>query len=98
MADRETVERVAAAIIRELTSEFPHARCWLDFAVDDGAVFEDAYLYLATSTESEGERQDLWRHVIRACQAAWEEADVFLVARMEGGAPILDRESGTGEE
>lgn len=98
MADRETVERVAAAIIRDLTSEFPHARCWLAFDVEEDAVFEDAHLYVATSTESEEERQDLWRHVTRACQAAWEEADVFLVARMEGGAPILDRESGTGEE
>ena len=90
MATREDTERVAGRIIRAVTREFPGVTLMLDFESprDD---HEDARLWISPGTDDREEINEIWGYAIRLVQDAYNDYDVYLVARMKG-AGIIDRE------
>lgn len=90
MATREDTERVAAGIIDAVTREFPGVTLQLDFDSprDD---HEDARLWITADTDDREEINEIWGYVIKLVQDAYNDEDVYLVARMKG-AGIIDRE------
>ena len=88
MAERSLVEPLAAEIIAEVSREFPRASLELDFDAprDD---HEDAYLWVTPGTADREEINDLWGFVIKLVQDAYQERDVYLVARMRGAGVII---------
>ena len=93
MAEREDVERVAQRIIEGTSREFPGISLRLDFETprDD---HEDAYLWITPGTDDREEINDIWGFVIKLVQDAYQEQDIYLVARMRGVGTILrDRPS-----
>ncbi len=93
MAERQDVERVAQGIIEGASREFPGVSLHLDFETprDD---HEDAYLWITPGTDDREEINDIWGFVIQLVQDAYQEHDIYLVARMRGVGTILpDRPS-----
>lgn len=90
MATREDTERVARRIIDAVTREFPGVTLHLDFDTprDD---HEDAHLWITPGTGDREEINEIWGYVIKLVQDAYNDEDVYLVARMKG-AGIIDRE------
>ena len=90
MATREEAERVAGRIIDAVVREFPGVGLQLDFDSprDD---HEDARLWITPGTDDREEINEIWGYAIRLVQDAYNEEDVYLVARMKG-AGIIDRE------
>lgn len=91
MAERPMVESVAGEIIHTVSREFPGVALELDFETprDD---HEDAYLWITPNTEDREEINEIWAVAIKMVQDAFEDRDVYLVARMRGaGAIIRDR-------
>jgi hypothetical protein len=95
MADRADVERVAGGIIEAVSREFPGVTVQLDLdaPTDD---HEDAYLWIDAPTDDREDINDVWGFAIKLVQDAFDEEDVYLVARMRG-AGIIDRER-TGDK
>ncbi len=93
MAERRDVERVARGIIEDASREFSGLSLRLDFETprDD---HEDAYLWITPGTDDREEINDIWGFVIQLVQDAYQEHDIYLVARMRGVGTILrDRPS-----
>ncbi|MCH7998577.1 MAG: hypothetical protein IIA91_03730 [Chloroflexi bacterium] len=93
MAERQDVERVARGIIEDASREFPGVSLSLDFETprDD---HEDAYLWITPGTDDREEINDIWGFVIQMVQDAFQEHDIYLVARMPGvGTIVRDRPS-----
>lgn len=91
MAHREQVRRIATAIIGEVRREFPNASLELDFDYPR-QEHEDAYLWLSLPEGAEEEEvNDLWGFLIQLVQRAFQEEDVYLVARLKGRTIIRDR-------
>ena len=76
---RSTAQEIATAISRE----FKHTQVKIELR--RGESEEDGYLWIKTSSQDEEEIADLWRFAIKACEDAWQEHDVFLVARLRRG-------------
>ena len=83
MAYRPQVERVAGEIIASVSREFPGASVDLDFetARDD---HEDAYLWISPGTDDREEINDMCGYAIKLVQDAFQNDDVYLMARMRG--------------
>ena len=81
MAELEAVRRVAAEIIREVQREFPHARLELD-SEHPRRQDEDAYLWVSSDSQDDEEVGDLWGYAIGLVKQAYQDHDVYLVARM----------------
>ena len=90
MATREEAEQVAERIIEAVTREFPGVSLQLDFDTPRD-VHEDARLWITPGTDDREEINEIWGYAIRLVQDAYNEEDVYLVARMKG-AGIIDRE------
>ena len=90
MASREDTERVARAIIDAVAREFPGVALHLDFDTprDD---HEDAHLWITPGTEDREEINEIWGYAIKLVQDAYNDEDVYLVARMKG-VGVIDRE------
>ena len=88
VAERQDVERVAREIIAAASHEFPRVSLHLDFETprDD---HEDAYLWITPGTDDRDEINDIWGFVIQLVQDAYQEQDIYLVARMRGVGSIL---------
>ncbi len=89
MAAREEVERVAARVAQALQAEFPGVSARLDFEAAEGE-HEDAYLWIDPGTEDEEEIKEIWGYAVKLVQDAYQDEDVYLVARLRG-AGIIDR-------
>ncbi len=77
----------------DASREFPGMALRLDFEThrDD---HEDAYLWITPETDDREEINDIWGFVIQMVQDAYQEHDVYLVARMRGvGTTVRDRPS-----
>lgn len=77
----------------DASREFPGMALRLDFETprDD---HEDAYLWITPETDDREEINDIWGFVIQMVQDAYQEHDVYLVARMRGvGTIVRDRPS-----
>ncbi len=93
MAERQDVERVAQRIIDDTSREFPGISLRLDFETPRDE-HEDAYLWITPGTDDREEINDIWGFVIQMVQDAYQEQDIYLVARMRGVGTILrDRPS-----
>jgi hypothetical protein len=90
MAGKETVERVAGEIIAAVTSEFNGVSVRLDFDAETGD-HEDAFLWITAGTDDREEINEIWGYAIKLVQDAYNEEDVYLVARMKG-VGVIDRE------
>ncbi len=90
MADRPTVERVAREIMARVRDEFPHVHLELDFDTPRDE-HEDAYLWLDPHTEDSEEINEIWAYTIKLVQDAFDDEDVYLVARMRN-VGIIRRE------
>ena len=90
MADRETIERVAAEIIAAVESEFKATTVRLDLEAEVGD-HEDAILWITAGTDDREEINEIWGYAIKLVQDAYNEEDVYLVARMKG-VGVIDRE------
>lgn len=90
MASRPETEHAGARLIEDLEREFPGVTLQLDFDTprDD---HEDAYLWITPNTDDSEEIKEIWGYAIKLVQDAYNEADVYFVARMKG-AGIIDRE------
>ena len=88
MADRQSVERVANRVMAAIASEFPRAMLELDFETETQEQ-EDAYLWITPGTDDEDEIKDLWGFAIGLVEDAFEDEDVYLVARMRGVGIIM---------
>jgi hypothetical protein len=89
MADRETTERVAQALMDSLRREFPDVTMTLDFERERDD-HEDAYLWITPRTDDREEINEIWGYAIKLVQDAYNEEDVYLVARMKG-VGVIDR-------
>ena len=89
MAERALVESVASDIIAEIVREFPALTLELDF---DTAREEhqDAYIWISAPGADDEQINEIWGYVIQMVQGAYQERDVYLVARMRG-VEIIDR-------
>lgn len=87
MSERQEVEGVAGEIIAAVSREFPRLSIDLDFeaAKED---HEDAYLWITPGTDNREEITEIWGFVIQLVQEAYQERDVYLVARMRGVGTI----------
>lgn len=92
MAEREAVRRVAEEIIGQVQREFPHARLELDFD-QPRREDEDAYLWVSTGSQDDEEVADLWGFTIGLVEDAYEQHDIYLVARMKGRDVIIREKS-----
>jgi hypothetical protein len=90
MADRENTERVAAQIIEAVTREFPSVAVMLDFETERDDQ-EDAFLWITPGTDDREDINDIWGYAIKLVQDAYNDEDVYLVARMKG-VGVIDRE------
>jgi hypothetical protein len=90
MADRETIERVAGGIIAAVEREFKGVSLRLDFETETGD-HEDAFLWMTADTDDREEINEIWGFAIKLVQDAYNEDDVYLVARMKG-VGVIDRE------
>lgn len=90
MANRAETEHAAAQIIEDIEREFPGIAVQLDFDTprDD---HEDAYLWITPGTEDSEEIKEIWGYAIKLVQDAYNETDVYFVARIRG-AGTIDRE------
>lgn len=88
VAERQDVERVAREIIAAASQEFSGLSLPLDFETprDD---HEDAYLWITPGTDDRDEINDIWGFGIQLVQDAYQEQDIYLVARMRGVGTIL---------
>jgi hypothetical protein len=90
MADSETTKRAASELISAVQREFPGVTLELDFETDRGD-HEDAFIWITPGTEDREEINEIWGYAIRLVQDAYNEEDVYLVARMKG-VGVIDRE------
>jgi hypothetical protein len=90
MANRETTARVAEAVISALTREFPNVAVFLDFETERDD-HEDAYVWIAAGAADQEEIAEIWGYAIKLVQDAYNDNDVYLVARMKG-VGVIDRE------
>ena len=86
------MRRIATGIIGEVRREFPEASLELDFN-HPRQEHEDAYLWVSAPQAEEEEVNDLWGFLIQLVQRAFQEEDVYLVARMKGRTIIRERPS-----
>ena len=88
MAERQDVERIAQGIIEDASREFPGVSLRLDFETprDD---HEDAYLWITPETDDREEINDIWGFFIHMVKDAYQEHNVYLVARMRGVGTIV---------
>ncbi len=89
MSDRAATELVANEIINAVNREFPGVGITLDFDAprDD---HEDAFLWITAGTDDREEINEIWGYAIKLVQDAYQNDDVFLVARMKG-VGVIDR-------
>lgn len=88
MADPEAIRAAADAIIAEVEREFPNAKLELDF--DQPAQdHEDAYLWVDAPDAGDEDVSELWGFVIERVQQAFQDNDIYLVARMRGRAVVM---------
>lgn len=87
---------MARGIIDTVSREFPGVELELDFDTprDD---HEDAYLWITPGTDDREEINDIWAVAIKFVQDAFNEDDVYVVARMKGAGVIDRRRSGDKE-
>ena len=90
MATREETERRVEEIIDAVTREFPGASISLDFDTPRGE-HEDAFLWITPGTDDREEINEIWGYAIKLVQDAYQEDDVYLVARMRG-VGVIDRD------
>ena len=89
MADRDTTQRVALGVIEAVRREFPGVSVTLDFEQERGD-HEDAFLWITANTEDREEINEIWGYAIKLVQDAYNDEDVYLVARMKG-VGVIDR-------
>jgi hypothetical protein len=89
MADQKTTRLVADRLVGALTREFPVVTATLDFDTERGD-HEDAYLWITAGTKDSEEINEIWGYAIKLVQDAYNEDDVYLVARMKG-VGVIDR-------
>jgi hypothetical protein len=89
MADREATEEVAERIIAAVVREFPGVTLTLDYERERDE-HEDAYLWITPGTDDREEINEIWGYAIKLVQDAYNDEDVFLVARMKG-VGVIDR-------
>lgn len=79
---------MARRVIEAVSREFPSVSLELDFDTprDD---HEDAYLWITPDSDEREEVNELWAFVVHHVQAAFDEEDVYLVARVRGVGPII---------
>lgn len=96
MAERAEVERVAREVMATVSREFPGVSLELDFDTprDD---HEDAYLWISAGTEDREEINEIWGFAIKFVQDAFDQQDVYLVARMKG-VGVIDRDRSGDKE
>jgi hypothetical protein len=93
VAERRDVERVARGIIEGASREFPGLSLRLDFETPRDE-HEDAYLWITPETDDREEINDIWGFIIQMVQDAYQEHDIYILARMRGVGVILrDRPS-----
>lgn len=90
MATREDTDRVARRVIDDITREFPGVTLRLDFDTPRDS-HEDAHLWITAGTDDSEEIKEIWGYAIKLVQDAYNEEDVYFVARMKG-AGIIERE------
>ncbi len=79
---------MAAEIIDVISREFPGASCHLDIETPR-AEHEDALLRIRPPSDDREEINDLWAFVVKLVQEAYQDRDVYLVARIEGAGVII---------
>ena len=89
MADRDTTTRVAQEVIDAVQREFPDVSLTLDFERERDE-HEDAFLWISPGTDDREEINEIWGYAIKLVQDAYNEEDVYLVARMKG-VGVIDR-------
>jgi len=96
VAERAEVERVAREVMATVSREFPGVSLELDFDTprDD---HEDAYLWISAGTEDREEINEIWGFAIKFVQDAFDQQDVYLVARMKG-VGVIDRDRSGDKE
>ena len=80
--------RIAQAVERE----FPGARVDIDLQTPRDE-HEDAYLWLEPASQDEEELHETWAYLIKLVQEAYDQEDVYLVARVRGAVILRDRPS-----
>lgn len=87
-AERQDVERVARRDYSGRFQEFSGPSLHLDSDTprDD---HEGAYLWITPGTDDREEINDIWGFVIQLVQDAYQEHDIYLVARRRGVGAIL---------
>ncbi|HXG43069.1 MAG TPA: hypothetical protein VNL95_10150 [Dehalococcoidia bacterium] len=90
MADPHQVLQVARRIAQAVEREFPHARIEIDLDTPRDE-HEDAYLWLEPGTQDEEELHETWAYLIKLVQDAYDQEDVYLVARVRGAVILRDR-------
>ena len=90
MASRAETEHAAAQIIEDITREFPGVTVRLDLETPRDE-HEDAYLWITPGSDDTEEIKEIWGYAIKLVQDAYNEADVYFVARIKG-AGIIERE------
>ncbi len=80
MAEHQDVERVAQAIIEDISREFPGVSLRLDFETSR-EEHEDAYLWITPGTDDREEINDIWGFVIQLVQGR-----VSRARHLSGGA------------
>jgi len=81
---------VAEAIIEAVTHEFPGVSITLDFEAERDD-HEDAFLWITAGTDDREEINEIWGYAIKLVQDAYNDEDVYLVARMKD-IGVIDRE------
>ena len=90
VADPELAREVARRIAQAVQREFPRARIEIDLETPRDE-HEDAYLWLEPGTDDEEELHELWAYLIKLVQDAYDQEDVYLVARVRGAVILRDR-------
>jgi hypothetical protein len=88
MPDPTEIERAARRIIDDVSREFPGVSMQLDFDTprDD---HEDACLWINAGTDDAEDIKEIWGYVIKLVQDAYNDEDIYLVARMKGAGVIV---------
>jgi hypothetical protein len=90
VAEPELTLEVARRIAEAVQREFPRARVDIDLDTPRDE-HEDAYLWLEPGTADEEELHETWAYLIKLVQEAYDEEDVYLVARVRGAVILRDR-------
>jgi hypothetical protein len=90
MAEREATLRVAQMVMDAVLREFTGVSVSLDFETERDD-HEDAFLWITPGTDDREEIKEIWAFAIKLVQDAYNDEDVYLVARMKG-VGVIDRE------